>query len=86
MPIPVVADDSFSVEAGEAYRLLTLAGAAWSYEDVLRYVKVFPCGIKADPSWATAGTTVTVELRVYEVVDGEETGNSYVVRGYTHTY
>lgn len=86
MPIPVVADDSFSVEAGEAYRLLTLAGAPWSYESVLEYVKVFPCGIKADPSWATAGTTVTVELRVYEVVDGEETGNSYVVRGYTHTY
>lgn len=87
IPIPVTADDEFFVTANKPVRLLTMAGAPWTYENILLYVTEFDCGVKADPSWATPGTKVFVQLRVYEVDENNaETGNSYVVRNYTHTY
>jgi hypothetical protein len=45
----------------------------------------FLCGAK-DLTGENAGTTITVELRIHEVIGGEETGNYTVAGRYEYTF
>ena len=74
---------SDTIDAGVEIRLLELAGLTVSYEEVLAF-RNFQCGIK-DLTGDNAGTTVTVELRIYEATGGSlstETGE-YISLGVT---
>lgn len=81
-PVPA----NLEIEADVPVRLLDSVIGEYPYSDVLTLVKTFHCGIKADRKWAVPGTSVTVKLMMYEVVDGEETENKYVVCEDTYTY
>ncbi len=75
------------IAAGTEIRLLEGYGLAVNYEELCELVKEFYCGVAAlDPS--AAGTTVTVELRLYEA-DGAaldtESGNYNVIGLYSYT-
>ena len=65
------------IQAGEKYRLLDAAGITINYEELCLLVKEFLCGA-ANLSAANVGTTMTVELRIYEVAEPDwNTGNSW---------
>ena len=85
VPVAVTMD----VEADKDYRLLasvTGIDNAFTYNDVLSFVQTFKCGIKADPAWATAGTTITVELKVWETnAEGNEVAE-YSIAAASYTY
>lgn len=81
-PVPA----NLEIEADVPVRLLYSVIGEYPYSDVLTLVKTFHCGIKADREWAVPGTSVTVKLMMYEVVDGKETENKYVVCEDTYTY
>lgn len=75
------------VPANTELRLLYMFGGAWTYEDVCEFVQVFKCGA-FDYNDALAGTTMTVQLCVFET---DENGNEldkdpYVVGEYKHTF
>lgn len=84
------------LEAGETYNLLESYGINIDYENLCESVKNFNCAAWADNA---AGTTMTVELRLYETYTEEEcmelfgyksvnvkTGNYVVVGVYEHTF
>jgi len=81
------------IKAGTPCRLLAGKGVTISYEELCQNVKTFNCGI-FDVDGANAGTTITVELRLYETNEelgslsstGSETGNYITVGTYTHTF
>ena len=80
-------------EAGQEIRLLLdAAGISINYEELCSLVKVFQCGAY-DVNNALAGTTMTVQLRIYETEYNSEinsynveTGKYYVLGEYTYTF
>lgn len=81
------------IPADMACRLLEGKGVYINYLELCRDVKNFNCGVfNNDP--ANVGTTITVELRLYEVENDDqdtgshniETGNYIVVGTYTYTF
>lgn len=86
----IVLEADVDIPAGEKVRLVEAMGSAFAvtYEMLCEYGNDgigFLCGVK-DLTGANEGTTITVELRVHEVVNGEETGNYIVAGRYTHTF
>lgn len=80
------------IPANMACRLLAGKGVTISYEELCRDVKTFNCGV-FDVGGANAGTTMTVELRLYEAPDSGttgpvdvETGNYITIATYTYTF
>ena len=77
------------INANEEYRLLasvTGIDDALTYSGVVNFVQKFQCGVKADPTWATEGTTITVQLIVWELdADGNEI-EKHVIETASHTY
>ena len=78
------------VPAGQPVRLLGTAGITANYEELCLLVQEFSCGV-ADVNHANAGTTMSVELRLYETYKDDtnstqENGNSLVVGAYSHTF
>ncbi len=68
-----------AVAANEEVRLLGTAGINMNYEELCLLVKEFLCGA-ANLDTANNGTTMTVELRLYEVEEpSAENGNSWNV-------
>ena len=85
-------NDGMTIGAGEEIRLLSLMlnGGSMSYQELCNWVPVFECGV-ADLTGSNAGSTLTVELRLYEVLEdtpnvSEETGNYVTIGVYTHTF
>lgn len=75
------------VAAGEELRLLKDSiGWTMTYTDLCDVVKTFKCGAKDVIPTSDAGTVMTVELRLYEVVSGAETGNYEVIGTYQYTF
>ena len=67
------------VAANTPVRLLETAGITMNYEELCLFVENFQCGAK-DLTGENAGTTMTVELRIYEVEEpSESNGNSWNV-------
>jgi len=92
--IALVADTD--VAAGTEVRLLEGMGVSGGYEELCTYIPEFLCGL-ADLTGENAGTTITVELRLYETTkypgdtDGPaniETGKyNYITIGtYSYTF
>lgn len=84
-------NDGTTIAAGDEIRLLELLldGGSMNYEELCEYVPVFDCGV-ADLGDNT-GTTITVELRLYEVENNAastsaETGHYVTVGRYTHKF
>lgn len=78
------------VAAGQPVRLLGSAGITANYEELCLMVQEFSCGV-ADVGYANAGTTMSVELRLYETYKDDtnstqENGNSLVVGSYSYTF
>ena len=80
------------IPANMACRLLAGKGVTISYEELCRDVKTFNCGV-FDVGGANAGTTMTVELRLYEAPDSGTTGpvdveigNYITIATYTYTF
>ena len=71
------------IAAGQEIRLLKDTNGIYvTYDECCNVIKEFNCGAASDIS----GLTMTVELRVYEKVNGAETG-IYVTAGtYTYTF
>ena len=84
---------NIDIAAGQEIRLLWDAQKAIiNYEEICKNVKSFQCGAY-DIDNALAGTTMKVELRIYETVDKNATGTKntetgeYLVLGeYYHTF
>lgn len=78
------------ITAGKKIRLLTDIGKAtpgdWTYENICRHVRTFNCG--ADMlSDSLAGTTMTVQLRLYKPDTDEGLGSpSIVICEYKYTF
>ena len=85
VPVPIKGMD---VEANKFYPLIgSVATLQWTYKDIIDLVGTFKCGVKADPNWATPGTTITVNLVVYEYDENNQpTGNQYTVYSMTKEY
>ena len=64
-----LADDTNVIAAGTELRLLYLMlnGGSMNYAELCNWVPVFECGVADLSNGALAGTTLTVELRIYEV-------------------
>ncbi len=84
------------IEAGEEIRLVNLllqsTNGSINYEELGEWVRAFHCGATMLDDSA-AGTTITVELRLYETEPYEvnntantETGKYYTVCTYTYTF
>lgn len=80
------------IAAGDEIRLLELLldGGSMNYEELCNWVPVFDCAV-SDLDGSNAGTTITVELRLYEVTQNGastdvETGNYVVVGRYHHKF
>lgn len=70
---------SENVPANTPVRLLQTAGMTMNYEELCLLVKDFSCGI-VDLSGKNGGTTVTVQVALYEVEEpSESNGNSWNV-------
>ncbi len=65
-------------------RLLSLYGYTVNYVELCDLIKEFKCGLAALNN-TVAGTTVTVELRLFETVNNVETGNYNVIGSYSYT-
>ncbi len=81
-----------AITAGTATRLLETAGVSVNYYELCSLVKEFNCGAVGA---GLAGTTMTVELRLYETKDpadtpnnsvNEETGKYILIGSYSHTF
>lgn len=59
-----------------------------SYAELLGNAEKFKCALSdlGEEDTANTGTTVTVELRLYEVEDGVETGEYLTIGTYEHTF
>lgn len=94
--LPDVDDGVNGIPAGTEIRLLGSAGYTVNYEEICKVVKEFKCGAFAlDDSVVKEGTTITVELRLYETKDAadtetnttnEETGNYETIGVYKYTF
>ncbi len=76
-----------ALAAGESVRLLEFAGGVINYAELCNYVKEFKCG--ANDNGNLPGTTLTVELRLYEATGAnitDETGNYIVIGKYSYTF
>ncbi len=80
------------IKAGTAIRLLKSYPINIKYIELCEFVKEFKCGA-FDIDGQNKGTTMTVELRLYERVFDEkykendyETGNSYLVGSFNYTF
>ena len=76
------------ISANTPIRLLELYGLTINYEELCSIVKEFKCGAY-DINNALAGTTLTVELRLYEASSGTlsgETGEYISIGKYSHTF
>ena len=72
-----------AIAAGEELRLLEGSrGAYITYNEICENVIDFSCGAASD----VAGLTMTVELRLFERVNGVETGNYVTAGTYTYTF
>ncbi len=80
--------ESFSnpeaIPAGQEIRLLKdfRNGTTITYNEICELVSDFNCGAASNVS----GLTVTVELRLFEVENGVETGNYVTPGAYTYTF
>ncbi len=86
----IVLQADTDVPAGEQIRLVESMGEGFAvtYEMLCEYGNDgigFLCGAK-DLTGENAGTTITVELRLYEVVNGAETDNYIVAGRYEYTF
>lgn len=86
----IVLEAGEDIAAGTQIRLVESMGSAFAvtYEMLCEYGNDgigFLCGA-ADLTGENAGTTITVELRVHEVVNGVETGNYIVAGRYEYTF
>ena len=88
-------NDGLPVPAGEQIRLVDGMGGGSitvSYKEICEYGNDgvgFLCGAKALDEQALKGTTLTVELRLYEATGGSrntETGNYIIVGKYNYTF
>ncbi len=73
-----------ALAANEATRLLGTAGVTMNYAELCNYVQKFNCGVAGKAS--LSGATITVELRLFETVNGTETGNYEVIGSYSYTF
>lgn len=78
------------ITAGTEIRLVQTMGSefAVTYEMLCQYGNDgigFMCGAK-DLTGDNAGTTITVELRIFEVIGGVETGNYTIAGRYEYTF
>lgn len=80
------------IAAGQEIRLLELLldGGSMNYQELCEWVPRFDCGA-ADLDGSNAGMTLTVELRLYEVIENgastaAETGDFVTIGIYTHTF
>lgn len=91
-------DSVDGIPANLACRLLEGKGVYIGYADLCKEVKEFNCGV-FDIDGANSGTTITVELRLYETYTeeeceelfgyksvNEETGHSITIGTYTYTF
>ncbi|MBE6638569.1 MAG: hypothetical protein E7616_03810 [Ruminococcaceae bacterium] len=89
-------NDGETISAGQEIRLLDLMlnGGSMNYQELCQWVPEFLCGA-ADLDGTNKGTTLTVELRLYETTadpatntgnKNEETGNYIIIGTYTHTF
>ena len=62
------------IAANTPVRMLEFAGISMNYEELCLLVKEFSCGAFAVDPAAMAGTTMTVELRLYETTVDPNTG------------
>lgn len=93
----VVMTSDEKIPANTEIRLVELLGATVNYEEICQYGNDgigFLCGA-SDLSGANAGTTITVELRLYETTKdpnatsgtaNDETGNYEVIGKYSYTF
>ncbi len=93
----VMSNEGQAITAGTEIRLVELLGATVNYSEICQYGNDgigFLCGA-ADLTGANAGTTITVELRLYETtIDpsnpsgtaNTETGNYEVIGKYSYTF
>lgn len=70
------------IEADQQIRLLESRGAYINYSEILENVGEFDCGAASTQT----GLKMNVELRLYEVKDGAETGEYVVAGSYTYTF
>lgn len=70
------------IEANKVIRLLESRGAYINYNEILENVGEFDCGAASTQT----GLKMNVELRLYEVKDGAETGEYVVAGSYTYTF
>ena len=80
------------IKAGDEIRLLEamLTGGSMSYQELCNWVPVFKCGA-VDLTGENNVTTLTVELRMYEMKKNaastdEETGKYYTIGTYSYTF
>lgn len=78
------------VKANTSVRLLKdVLKVSMNYAELCQYVQTFSCGA-TDVGTSDAGTTMTVELRLYQHLAGggnsEETGHYEVIGVYSHTF
>lgn len=71
-----------AIEADQQIRLLESRGAYINYNEILENVGEFDCGAASTQT----GLKMNVELRLYEVKDGAETGEYVVAGSYTYTF
>ena len=78
--IALVADQD--VAAGTEIRLLELMGVSGGYEELCNWIPEFLCGV-ADLTGENEGTTLTVELRLYEttIYSGATSGSANIETG-----
>lgn len=93
----VLSNEGEAITAGTEIRLVEMLGTTVNYSEICQYGNDgigFLCGA-ADLTGANAGTTITVELRLYETtIDpsnpsgtaNEETGNYKVIGKYSYTF
>lgn len=71
-----------AIEADQQIRLLESRGAYINYNEILENVGEFDCGAASTQT----GLKMNVELRLYEVKNGAETGEYVVAGSYTYTF
>ncbi|MCQ2475352.1 MAG: hypothetical protein MJ173_05530 [Clostridia bacterium] len=71
-----------AIEADQQIRLLESRGAYINYNEILENVGEFNCGAASTQT----GLKMNVELRLYEVKNGAETGEYVVAGSYTYTF
>ena len=88
----VALTSNVDIAANQEIRLLELmlGGGSMSYQELCQWVPEFLCGV-ADLDGKNAGTTLTVELRLYEVEENTastaaETGNYETIGVYSYTW